>query len=182
MILYKDIVDEKHPILRKISKEVTFPLSKDIIKLADDMKEYLYNSQIPKICDKYNLRPGMGLSPVQLGKLLRFFVIVYEKEEGLFEEYEIFNPEIISTSEEMIFVDEGEGCLSINRETDGIVPRYARCTFKGFDRDGKPITMRVREEVSIAFQHELDHLNGVLFIDKINKKTETKDRAKYRAI
>lgn len=182
MILYKDILDEKHKILHTKSKPVTFPLSADIIKLADDMKDYLYNSQKPEVCDKYNLRPGMGLSPVQLGKPLRFFVIVFEKEEGLFDEYEIFNPEIVSVSDEEIFVYEGEGCLSVNRPTDGPVLRHARCTFKGKDRNGNDTKIRVREEVAIAFQHELDHLNGILFTDKIDPKKNEYIYNHYRSI
>ena len=79
----------------------------------------------------------------------------------------IFNPKLVSNSEELIYVGEGEGCLSINRETCGIVPRYARVTIEGYDEDGNKIRIRAREELSVAFQHELDHLDGILYIDKI---------------
>ena len=70
----------------------------------------------------------------------------------------------------MIAADAGEGCLSVNRDVDGHVPRYARVTVSGLDLDGNPIKIRAREELSIAFQHEIDHLNGILFYDRINKK------------
>ena len=75
MLTNKDILDEKNKILRKTSKEVTFPLSKDDRDKINLMIEYLTNSQIEKIAKKYNLRPGMGLSAVQLGILKRYFVV-----------------------------------------------------------------------------------------------------------
>ena len=82
----------------------------------------------------------------------------------------------------MIYVEEGEGCLSVNRDIDGIVPRYARVTLEGYDIDGNKIKLRGREELAVAFQHELDHLNGILFIDKIDKNDPYKYEGVYRAI
>ena len=82
----------------------------------------------------------------------------------------MINPKIISHSEEVIAAEQGEGCLSVNRDVDGHVARYARVTIEGFDEDGNKIKVRAREELSIAFQHEIDHLNGILFYDHINKK------------
>ena len=79
------------------------------------------------------------------------------------------NPKIVSYSNEMIAADVGEGCLSVNRDVEGHVPRYARVTVEGYDIDGNKIKVRAREELSIAFQHEIDHLNGILFYDRINK-------------
>lgn len=183
MLTNKGILDEKCKILRKKSKDVTFPLTKedkDTIKL---MIEYLTNSQIDKLAKKYDLRPGMGLSAVQLGILKRYIVIVHEQEiKETFKTYVVVNPRIVSNSEEMIYVDEGEGCLSVNRDVEGIVPRYARVTIEGFDMDGNPIKVRAREELSVAFQHEIDHLNGILFVDKIDKNNPYKDADNYRAI
>ena len=99
----------------------------------------------------------------------RVIVIVYEYEEGKFENYVVVNPKIISNSTEIIAAEAGEGCLSVNREVDGHVPRYARVTVEGLDTDGNKITIRAREDLSIAFQHEIDHLNGILFYDRIDK-------------
>ena len=82
----------------------------------------------------------------------------------------MINPKIVSNSVEMIAAEAGEGCLSVNREVEGHVPRYARVTVEGFDEDGNKIRVRAREDLAIAFQHESDHLNGILFFDRIDKK------------
>ena len=96
--------------------------------------------------------------------------------------YVLINPKMISHSEELIYASEGEGCLSVNREVEGIVPRYARVTFTGYDLDGNPIKYRAREELSIAFQHEMDHLNGILFIDHIDPLDPYKNKDYMREI
>lgn len=165
-----DIINEKDKRLRKVSKEVSFPLSKEDKQLIDDMIKHLTYSQIEKYEKMYDLRPGTGLAFPQLGILKRIIVIVDEYSEGKFDNYVVINPEIVSNSKEMIAADAGEGCLSVNREVEGHVPRYARVTVEGYDLDGNRIRIRAREELAIAFQHEIDHLNGILFYDRINKK------------
>ncbi len=162
------ILDEKDKILRKKSEKVIFPLSKEDRNLIQRAIDHLTFSQIEDYEKKYNLRPGMGLAFVQLGILKQIIVIVHEVEEGVFDNYVFINPVIVSHSEELIAADAGEGCLSVNREVEGHVPRYARITVEGFDEDGNPIRVRAREDLAIAFQHEIDHLNGVLFFDHIN--------------
>ena len=182
MLKMSDILDEKHKILREKSLDVTFPISRERRELIDSMIELLTNSQIEELATKYNLRPGMGLAAIQLGIKERFFVIVHEYEEGKFDNYVIFNPKLVSNSEEMIYVGEGEGCLSINRNVYGIVPRYARVTVEGYDIDGNKIRIRAREELAIAFQHELDHLDGILFTDRIDPQNPFKNKNLYREI
>ena len=176
------ILDEVDKRLREVSKEVTFPLSKEDKKNVEDMITYLTMSQIEEYAQKYDLRAGMGLAYIQIGIPKRIFVIVEELEDQTFKNYIIINPRIVSHSEEMIYVGEGEGCLSINRDVEGIVPRYARITVEAQDLDGNTFQIRVREDIAIAFQHEIDHLNGILFIDKIDPKNPFKDAQKYREI
>ena len=177
-----DILDEKDKRLRQVSKEVSFPLSKEYKDIIDQIIKHLTYSQIEEYEKKYDLRPGMGLAFVQLGILERIIVIVDEYEKGKFDNYILINPKIVSTSMEQIYVELGEGCLSVNREVEGIVPRYARVTLEAYDIDGNKIRVRGREELAIAFQHEMDHLNGILFYDHIDKKNPFKDKDKYRAI
>lgn len=176
------ILDESNKILHQVSKEVTFPIDTETKKLIDDSLDYLEKSQIKEYSEKYDLRPGMGLSFVQLGILKRIFVISEEIEEGKFNRYVVINPKIVSQSEELIYVGEGEGCLSVNREVEGIVPRHARMTVDAFDENGDEYRIRVREDISVAFQHEIDHLNGILFVDKIDKKNPYKNKNLMREI
>ncbi len=183
MINQCDILDERNSnILRKVSEEVTFPLSEDDKFLINNMILYLRLSQDEEYATKNDIRAGMGLAAVQLGVLKRIFVISYKNDDGTFEEYRVINPKIISHSEEMIYVEEGEGCLSVNRYVEGIVPRHARITAEYFDEDGNKLTMRFREEIAVAFQHEVDHLNGIMFVDKIDKKDPFKNQDNMRAI
>ena len=172
MLKTKDIIDEKDKRLRLISEEVTFPLDEKDKETINEMIQYLHDSQIEEIAEERNLRPGMGMAAIQLGIKKRYFVVVYEvteedDEDQKFEIYILINPKIISHSEELIAADVGEGCLSVNRETEGYVKRYARIKVEGYDINGNKIVVRAREELAIAFQHELDHLDGILFTDKL---------------
>lgn len=164
-----EILDEKDKHLRAKSVDVVFPLSKDDKKLIQRIIDHLTYSQIEEYEKKYDLRPGMGLAYPQLGINKRIIVIVHEYEDGKFDNYVFVNPKIVSYSEEMIAAEAGEGCLSVNREVEGHVPRHARVTVEGYDEDGNKIKVRAREDLSIAFQHEIDHLDGILFYDRINK-------------
>lgn len=187
MLKTKDILDEKDKRLRQISKEVTFPLTKEDKETIDTMIKYLHDSQIDELAEKYDLRPGMGMSAVQLGILKRYFVVVNEisdpdDDKKEFETYILINPKIISNSMEQIYVEEGEGCLSVNRPVEGIVPRYARVTMEAYDMEGRKTHVRAREELAICFQHELDHLNGILFTDHIDPKNPFKGKDQMRSI
>ena len=182
MLKTKDILDEKNKILRSVSKDVIFPMDENDKKTIEEMIEYLTNSQIDELATKYNLRPGMGMAAIQLGIPKRYLTIVHEVEEGKFNTYIMINPKITSTSLEKIYVEEGEGCLSVNRETVGILPRHARVTVEGYDMEGNKIQVRAKEELAIAFQHEIDHLNGILFVDRIDKTNPYKDADKYRPL
>ena len=164
-----DILDEKEKSLRKKSVDVTFPINKEYKKIVKQIIDELTFSQIEELAEKYDLRPGMGLAFPQLGINERIIVIVHEYEDGKFDEYVVANPKIVSYSNEMIAAEAGEGCLSVNREVEGHVKRHARVTIEGYDLDGNKIKIRAREELAIAFQHELDHLEGILFYDRIDK-------------
>ncbi len=101
---------------------------------------------------------GIGLSANQIGLDVKVFVA---KIENKF--YAVFNPEIIQTSKEVITMD--EGCLSVPG-LFGSVERPAKVTIKGIDPVGKPIKIKAWGLLARVFQHEMDHLNGKLFIDK----------------
>ena len=104
---------------------------------------------------------GIGLAANQIGLDMRVFVA---QVEGKF--YAVFNPEIIKTSKETDVAV--EGCLSVPRIMDEVVRPY-RITLKGFDKAGKKITIRAWGHLARVIQHEVDHLNGMLFIDHLKK-------------
>ncbi len=169
MILMDNIIREGHPTLRTKAEEVKFPLTEEDKKLAADMLEYLINSQNPETAEKYGLRPGVGLAANQVNSLKRMFALHLEDEKGELLSFVAINPKIVSHSVEKTYITSGEGCLSVDRQVPGYVPRYARITVKFFTVDGEEQKMRLKGLPAIAFQHELDHLNGIMFYDHINQ-------------
>ncbi|WP_342472928.1 peptide deformylase [Metasolibacillus sp. FSL H7-0170] len=170
MILMEHIIREGHPVLRTRTEEVTFPLTKEDRKLAEEMLQYLINSQDEEMVEKYNLRPGIGLAANQVNSLKRMFALHLEDDKGEQLSFVAINPKIVSHSVEQTYIESGEGCLSVDRVVPGYVPRYARITVKFMTVDGKEQKMRLKGLPAIAFQHELDHLNGIMFFDRINEQ------------
>ncbi|WP_341301781.1 peptide deformylase [Lysinibacillus sp. FSL H8-0500] len=170
MILMDDIVREGHPTLRIKTEEVKFPLTDETRQLAEDMLQYLINSQDPEIAEEYNLRSGIGLAANQVNSLQRMFALHLPDENGEQLSFVAINPKIVSHSVESTYLSAGEGCLSVDRNVPGYVPRYARITVKFKTIDGEEKKMRLKGLPAIAFQHELDHLNGIMFYDRINEK------------
>ncbi|WP_042471476.1 peptide deformylase [Bacillus ndiopicus] len=170
MILMEHIIREGHPVLRTRAEEVTFPLVEEDRKLAEEMLQYLINSQDEEVAEKYNLRPGIGLAANQVNSLKRMFALHLEDDKGEQLSFVAINPKIVSHSVEQTYIESGEGCLSVDRAIPGYVPRYARITVKFKTIDGDEQKMRLKGLPAIAFQHELDHLNGVMFYDRINEQ------------
>ena len=170
IITMKDIVKEGNEILHQPVKEVNLPLSQEDKETLICMMNYVKNSQDDEIANKYGLRAGVGLSANQIGLNKRMFVTYFTDEKGREHEYYVVNPKIISHSVTMVYLPPGEGCLSVEREIEGFVPRYERITVKGFDIEGKEMTIKLKGYAAIVFQHEIDHLNGIMFFDRINKK------------
>ncbi|MDC3416534.1 peptide deformylase [Aquibacillus salsiterrae] len=169
MITMDDIVREENPILYQVAKEVTLPASQEDIDTLQDMLMYLKNSQDEEIATKYGLRPGVGLAAPQIGLSKRMIAVHFDDFDEKSYSYGLFNPKIISHSVEKAYLSTGEGCLSVDREVPGYVPRYARITVKATDIDENEIKLRLRGFAAIVFQHEIDHLNGVMFFDHIDK-------------
>lgn len=168
MITMDDIIREGNPILRQVAKDVTFPADAEEKETLKRMLEFLKNSQDEQIAKKYHLRTGIGLAAPQLGISKRMIALCLD-DNGKHYEYMLFNPKIVSHSVENTFLEGGEGCLSVDREVPGYVPRHARVKVKAFDLNEKPVTLRLKGYPSIAIQHEIDHLNGILFYDRIDK-------------
>lgn len=169
IITMKDIVREGAEILRVDTAEVSLPITDEVKEELQCMLQYLKNSQDETMAKKYKLRAGSGLSANQIGINKRMFAALFKDEKNIEQEYMLINPKIISHSLNMIYLPEGEGCLSVDREVEGFVPRYERIKVKAFDITGKEVVYRFKGYGSILMQHEIDHLNGIMFYDRINK-------------
>ncbi|SCX89469.1 MULTISPECIES: peptide deformylase [unclassified Lysinibacillus] len=165
IITMKDFVKEDSVLLRKQTEEVTTPLNQEDRNTLLAMLQYLKNSQDPTLAKKYKLRPGTGLSANQIGVDKRMFAVLFDHNEMLF-----INPKIISHSLNMIYLPDGEGCLSVNRPVHGFVPRYERIKVRAYDIDGQEFILPFQGYGAIVVQHEIDHLNGIMFYDRINKE------------
>ena len=111
-----NILDESDKRLRKVSIDAKLPLTDEYKNLIERIITELTYSQIEEYEKKYDLRPGMGLAFPQLGINERIIVIVHEYDTGKFDNYVVVNPKIVSTSNEIIAAEAGEGCLSVNRD------------------------------------------------------------------
>ena len=167
MITMNDIIREGHPTLTMVAKEVPIPPSNEDRETLRSLLEYVINSQNPETAHKYGLRPGIGLAAPQINISKRMLAVNVTDTQGKLHSYALFNPKIISHSIEKAYLTSGEGCLSVDRNVPGFVPRYARVTVKGWDVDGNEVKLRLKGLPSIVFQHEIDHLNGILFTSKI---------------
>ncbi len=149
----REIITLPDSLLRQTSKPVS-AVDKGVRKLFDDMLETMYDA------------PGIGLAAVQVGVPQRLVVIDLAKDDEERQPLFMANPEIISVSEAVS--DYEEGCMSIP-EFYEMVTRPSEVKVRYLDRQGEPQEMNASGILATCIQHEVDHLNGVLFIDYISK-------------
>ena len=149
----KPLIILPDPLLRQVSAPVE-RVDADLVRLADDMLETMYDA------------PGIGLAAIQVGVPRRLLVIDVSKEGEDKKPLVIINPEIVASSDERSVYE--EGCLSIP-DYYAEVERPANVTVNYLDRDGKAQTVEADGLLATCLQHEIDHLNGVLFIDHISR-------------
>ncbi|MDO8443666.1 MAG: peptide deformylase [Candidatus Azambacteria bacterium] len=143
------IIQEKDPILRKRAEPVKNPGSPEIKELVADMVATMIEIN------------GVGLAAPQVGASCRIFTVNVEDKISVF-----INPEIKDFSSDKIPFE--EGCLSVPKIW-GPVVRPKKLTVKALDENGKPFKIRAKGLLARVIQHEMDHLNGALFIDKAEK-------------
>jgi len=156
----RTIVTLPDPVLKRRARAVN-KFDKDLQTLLDDMVETMREA------------PGVGLAAPQIGLSDRIIVIEYyereedeENEEAPKKVWAVINPEIVKTSEETLVGV--EGCLSIPGLV-GEVERHAEVQVKGLNRHGKPMKVKAKGWLARIFQHEIDHLNGVLFTERATR-------------
>ncbi|QZE12669.1 peptide deformylase [Mycoplasma sp. Ms02] len=182
--MYKvNIVKLPKNVLRKKSQNVPIPLSEEDVHLAETMIYHVDDSQKPKT----RFRPAVGVAAVQYGILKNVFYIHVKdhNDKTVFRDV-LFNPEVLSKSESVVALSDGEGCLSVKENwpgQQGYVPRSARIKVKAYSYFKKEeVIYDVVDYVAIVFQHELDHLNGNLFIDRINTKNPWSKKSDWKLL
>lgn len=172
----KPLIILPDPVLRQVSKPVE-RVDAQLKKFADDMLETMYDA------------PGIGLAAIQVGEPIRLLVADVSKEEDGRNPHVLINPEVVWTSDTPNIHE--EGCLSIP-DYYAEVERPAEVKVSYVDLDGKKQEIRAEGLMATCLQHEIDHLNGILFIDHISKlkrdmvvkkfKKLAKDQAKARMV
>ncbi len=153
------------PPLRQKARPVTV-VDGEVQRLIDDMVETMYAA------------PGVGLAANQVGVLRRIVVLNPTEQQDPAGLHAIINPEIVLAEGEMVGE---EGCLSIPDVRDEVT-RYRRVVVRGLGRDEKPLELEATDLASRVLQHEIDHLDGVLFVDRLSpaKKALLKRQLKKR--
>jgi peptide deformylase len=152
----REIVTLPDPVLRRKAKKIT-KFDAELQTLIDDMIETMRDA------------PGVGLAAPQIGLSMRLFVAEFGDEEDETVEpstYIFVNPKITRFSDEIVMGV--EGCLSIP-EIVGEVERPTQITITGQNRRGQPIKVKASGWLARIFQHEFDHLNGIMFVDKAER-------------
>lgn len=140
-------------VLREHAREIT-EINEELQRLIDDMAETMYAA------------PGLGLAANQVGVLHRLIVFdVAHRDGGARDLKVLINPCITKAEGEYVH---DEGCLSV-ADFSAQVRRHARVTVKGLDREGKSISITGEGLLAVVLQHEVDHLDGILFIDRISR-------------
>jgi peptide deformylase len=153
------------PILKTKAEEFSLPLPENIVEAGERMAEIMYDYQ------------GIGLAGPQAGLSLR--MIVFDLSEERDQPTVLINPEIISTSKEK--VKEEEGCLSFP-EIHGYVIRHESVKVKGYNTAGEEVQLEGSGLMAAMFQHEIDHLNGVTFVDRLGPTGKMKVRKMLQAL
>ncbi len=149
-----DVIKVGDPRLRKRARELK-QVTPEVRQFIDDMVETMHANN------------GVGLAAPQVGELVRIIVVELpadEEVEGSGKCYAVVNPEIIKMSRETVAAN--EGCLSVPGYV-GEVERAEAVVVRGLDRRGKPVRIRAYDWLARVFQHEIDHCDGVLYIDRL---------------
>lgn len=140
------------PVLLTPAREIT-DINGELQALIDAMAATMYHA------------PGLGLAANQVGELKRLIVFDVDQKEGSPRLQVLINPVLTAREGEIVYT---EGCLSV-KDFSAEVRRAAKVCVEGFDREGRPVCLEAEGLLAIVLQHELDHLEGKLFLDRISR-------------
>ncbi|KNG78986.1 peptide deformylase [Mycoplasma sp. HU2014] len=171
--LFKDTNKE---VIRNTCKQIKDPANltqeEELVmkKLIDFVVVSQDENENKKDSDDY-LRPAVGLAAPQIGSNIDMFYVRFNWDEDDIEEYAMINTKLISKSSQIVALKDGEGCLSVDHDHTGIVPRSYKIVVEGYDWLTKQyVTLTLRGYCAIVFQHEMEHNIGKLYYDRINKQ------------
>lgn len=165
LMAIREILTVPDPRLKEVSKPVEGGVTDELRALMDDMLETMYDA------------PGIGLAAIQVGVPLRMIVMDLAKEDDEPKPQYFVNPEIVETVEETQPYE--EGCLSVP-DVFGEIDRSIRCLIRYTDYDGNQVEEWAEDLYAVCIQHEMDHLEGTLFIDYLSrlKRSRAVDKVK----
>jgi peptide deformylase len=158
-----DICTYPDPVLRQRAATIE-NIDGALIKLIDDMVETMYEA------------PGIGLAANQVGRLLRVVVVDLQRQEDNHGLIVLINPRIVAAQGEIVWE---EGCLSVP-EFFSTVKRHEEVVVRGYDRNQNEIEIQAGGLLAVALQHEIDHLEGRLFIDRLSPITRDIFKRKWK--
>lgn len=171
--LWKDTQPE---VIRNQSVDVTLPLSPENELVMKKLIDFVRYSQDPELNKKENddfLRPAVGLAAPQIGSNTNMFFARFEwdEENDDIEEFAMVNPKITAQSDQLTILNGGEGCLSVDKDHKGNVPRSYKIKVTGYEwLTQQEVELTLRGYQAVVFQHEIEHNHGKLYYDRINPK------------
>ncbi|MDY0214901.1 MAG: peptide deformylase [Bacilli bacterium] len=169
------IFKDSDKVLRVKATPVAIPLSIEDETLALAMFQHIKESQDPELSKKYGLRAGVGLAAPQVGVSKQIIIIHIPQGDKTNYTYVLANPVITSSSVRRTYLRGGEACLSVDENHPGPVYRYHKIKVSAYDILSKSqIEINAFGYEAIVLQHEIDHLNGILFYDRIDPENRRK--------
>ena len=166
----KNILLDSDPILREKATSVSMPLSDEDKEILQALLDYVRNSQDEDFCEKYSVRPSVGIAAPQIGVSKKMLAISIKNKDNQPLEFALVNPKIIANSTRKTYLENGESCLSVATDVEGVVLRHNRITVRAFNfLTDKVEEIKLKGYPAIVMQHEIDHLKGILYYDHINK-------------
>lgn len=164
----KWIITDDNPRIRLKANPIDLPLNSNDWEQISKMVSYVDSSYDGSYVN-YDITPGVAIASNQIDWQKRVIYLHFDDEYGNEKKWLLANPIITKISDEVLYLDGGEGCLSVPKNRQGIVPRKLDITVEAYDLlNNKKIIINESGFSAIVLQHELDHLDGILYYDHIN--------------